>query len=91
VRKVLGASVSSIVTLLSADFIKLICVALLIASPVSYWAMDRWLRVFAYRVNISWWIFALAGSAAVGVAFVTIGFQTVRAALANPVDSLKDL
>ena len=89
IRKVLGASVTSVVGLLSRDFLKLILVALLIASPVAYYFMKLWLSDFAYRIDISWWIFAAAGSIAVVVAFVTVGYQSLKAALANPVKSLR--
>jgi putative ABC transport system permease protein len=89
VRKVLGASVTSVVGLLSRDFLKLVGIALLLATPVAYWAMNQWLADFAYRVDIQWWVFAVAGLAAGLVAFLTVGFQSVRAALVNPVKSLR--
>jgi putative ABC transport system permease protein len=89
VRKVLGASVANIVTLLSKDFLKLVLVAIVIASPIAYYAMHRWLQDFAYRVDISWWIFGLAGLLAVGIALLTVSFQSIRAALVNPVKSLR--
>jgi len=89
VRKVLGASVSAIVSMLSMDFIKLVFVSILIASPIAWWAMNKWLEGFAYRVNISWWIIASAGGAAVLIAFITISFQSIKAAIANPVKSLR--
>lgn len=89
VRKVLGASVSSIVTLLVQDFLKLVVIALLIASPLAWWAMNRWLEDFAYRISISGWVFGLAGLVAVGIALLTVSFQSVRAALANPIKSLR--
>ena len=89
VRKVLGASVSAIVSMLSMDFIKLVFISILIASPIAWWAMSKWLQGFAYRVNISWWIIASAGGAAILIAFVTISFQSIKAAIANPVDSLR--
>ncbi|MBV6438395.1 MAG: hypothetical protein EPGJADBJ_00017 [Saprospiraceae bacterium] len=89
IRKVLGASVSGITGLLAKDFLKLVVVAILIASPIAYWAMNRWLADFAYRIEIQWWVFAVAGAAAVTVAFLTVGFESVRAALANPVKSLR--
>jgi putative ABC transport system permease protein len=90
IRKVLGASISTIVRMLSLDFIKLIFIAILIATPVAWWVMNKWLQDFAYRVNIQWYILAVAGAAAVFIAFITIGFQSIKAALANPVDSLKN-
>ena len=89
VRKVLGASVVSVVGMLSKDFLKLVGVALLLATPVAYWAMNKWLEDFAYRIDIQWWIFVVAGVAAMAVAFLTVGFQSVKAALANPAHSLK--
>jgi putative ABC transport system permease protein len=89
VRKVLGASVSNIVTLLSKDFIKLVVIAFLIASPVAWWIMHNWLQDFAYRINISWWIFLTAGLLAVIIALGTISFQAIKAAIANPVKSLR--
>ena len=89
VRKVLGASVMSIVRLLSQDFLKLVGIAVLIASPVAYYLMNRWLEDFAYKINISWWIFALAGLLAVGIALLTVSFQSIKAALTNPVNSLR--
>jgi len=89
IRKVLGASVSSIVSLLSKDFLKLIPIALIIASPIAWYAMQQWLQNFAYRIEIQWWVFALAGVAAISIAFLTVSFQSVRAALANPVESLR--
>ena len=89
VRKVLGASVTSIVALLSKDFLKLVAVAILIASPIAWWAMHRWLQNFAYRVNISWLVFAITTLAALLIALFTISFQAIRAAIANPVKSLR--
>lgn len=89
IRKVLGASVGSITTLLSKDFLKLVFVAIVIASPIAYYFMQKWLESFAYRVEISWWIFALSGLLAIVVALITIGFQSIKAALANPVKSLR--
>jgi putative ABC transport system permease protein len=89
IRKVLGASVASVVGLLSRDFLKLVLIAIVIASPIAYYFMQRWLSDFAYRIEIQWWMFAAAGAAAVGIAFLTVGFQSVRAALANPVKSLR--
>ncbi len=89
IRKVLGASVASIVGLLSANFLKLVLVALVVASPLAWFAMSRWLQGFAYKVDIAWWMFALAGLLAVTIALLTVSFQTVKAALANPVKSLR--
>jgi putative ABC transport system permease protein len=91
VRKVLGASVASIVRLLSGGFVRLVAVAFVIASPVAWWAMNKWLESFAaaYRIQISWWMLGLAGSVALLVTLLTVGIQAVRAAFANPVDSLR--
>ncbi len=89
VRKVLGASVSNIVLLLSKDFIKLVVIAFIAAAPVAWFIMHKWLEGFAYRITISWWIFLLTGSLAVIIALATISFQAVKAALANPVKSLR--
>ncbi len=89
IRKVLGASISSIVALLSKDFLKLVLVAIVIASPLAWYAMNRWLQDFAYKIDIAWWVFALAGFLAIGIALLTVSFQSVKAALMNPVKSLK--
>jgi len=89
VRKVLGASVGSIVTLLSGDFMKPVGIALLIASPLAWWAMSNWLQGFAYRIDIEWWLFALIGLLAIGIALLTVSFQSIKAALMNPVKSLR--
>ena len=89
IRKVLGASVTQIVNLLSKDFLKLVILGIVIASPIAYWAMNKWLQDFAYRVEISWWIFALAGIVAIIIALLTVSYQSIKAALANPVKSLR--
>ena len=89
VRKVLGASVTSIVTLLSKDFLKLVLIAIVIASPIAWYAMNQWLQDFAYKIDIEWWVFALAGLLAVGIALLTVSFQSIKAALMNPVKSLR--
>ncbi len=89
IRKVLGASVAGIVQLLSADFLKLVLVAFIIATPISWWAMNQWLQGFAYRIPISWWMFALAGLLAIFIALFTISFQAIKAAVSNPVKSLR--
>ncbi len=89
VRKVLGASLSSIITLLSKEFLKWVLIANIIAWPVSYYAMNRWLQNFAYRISIGPWVFLLAAFIALGIALLTVSFQSVRAALASPVDSLR--
>ncbi|ADB40608.1 ABC transporter permease [Spirosoma linguale] len=89
VRKVLGASVASIVTLLSKDFLKLVLVSIVIASPLAWYAMNQWLQNFEYKSEISWWVFALAGGLAICIALLTVSFQSVKAALMNPVKSLR--
>jgi putative ABC transport system permease protein len=89
IRKVLGASVSGIVGLLSKDFLKLVIIAMLIATPLAWWGMSKWLQDFAFKISISWWMFALAGLIAVFIALLTISSQAIKAAVANPVKSLK--
>jgi putative ABC transport system permease protein len=89
IRKVLGADVTSLVALLSKDFVRLVIVALFIAVPLVWYFMNQWLQNFAYRADIAWWIFAVAGVVSVAVALITVGFQAVKAALANPVKSLR--
>ena len=89
IRKVLGASEAGIATLLSKDFIQLVLISFVIAFPVAWWAMNKWLQSFAYRINISWWVFAVAGLAALLIALLTVSFQAVKAAIANPVKSLR--
>ncbi len=89
IRKVLGASLPTIVKLLSKDFLKLVVVALVIAAPFAWYFMNKWLQDFAYRISIGWWIFILAGSLALIIAFITIGFQAVKAGIANPVAALR--
>ena len=89
IRKVLGASVSSVVGLLSKEFLVLVIIAALIAFPLGWWAMNKWLEDFAYRIHIEWWVFPLAGIAALLIALLTVSFQAIRAALANPVKSLR--
>ena len=90
VRKVLGATVTSIIALLSKDFLKLIAVAIVIAVPVAWYAAGQWLNSFAYRIEISWWIFAIAGLASILIALITVSFQSIRAAVANPVNALRN-
>jgi len=89
VRKVLGASIGNIVLLLSKDFIKLILIAFVIAAPLAYYVMHQWLQDFAYRINIEWWVFAMAGILSVAIALATISFQAIKAALMNPTRSLR--
>lgn len=89
IRKVLGASIASINSLLSQDFLKLVVLAIIIASPIAWWAMHNWLQGFAYRITISWWVFAAAGFVAIVTAIITVSYHAIRAAIANPVDSLR--
>jgi ABC-type antimicrobial peptide transport system permease subunit len=89
VRRVLGASIQSVAALLSKDFLKLVVVAILVASPLAWWMMRAWLESFEYRVAIKWWVFATAGVASVLIALATVGYQAVKAATANPVKSLR--
>lgn len=89
IRKVLGANVSTIVAMLSKDFIKLVLVAIVLATPFAWWVMNYWLQSFAYRQNIQWWIVAVAGVGAVLIAFITMSFQSIKAALTTPVNSLR--
>ncbi|MCF0060225.1 ABC transporter permease [Dyadobacter chenwenxiniae] len=89
VRKVLGASVASIVSLLSKDFVKLVFIAIVIASPIAWYVMNQWLQNFAYKIDIDWWVFAFAGLLSLTVALLTISFQSIKAGLMNPVKSLK--
>ena len=89
IRKVLGASPGGITVMLSKEFLKLIGIASLIAFPVTWYAMNKWLQDFAYRINIEWWVFVLAGFIALLVAAITISFQSIKASLANPVKSLR--
>jgi uncharacterized membrane protein HdeD (DUF308 family) len=85
----LGASVVNIISILSKDFIQLVLIAFVIAAPIAWWATYKWLQDFAYRTNISWWIFGLSGIAMIVVALITLSFQTIRSATANPVKSLR--
>ncbi len=89
IRKVLGASVVSLFTLMSGEFIILVGIAMLIATPVAWWAMDSWSRDFAYRVKIDWWLFAFAGLTAILIALITVSYQSIKAALINPIQSLR--
>jgi putative ABC transport system permease protein len=89
IRKVLGAGVGQVARMLSAEFIKLVLIASLIAFPTAWWAMNKWLQSFAYRIDISWWMFAVAAATALLIALVTVSFQAIKAALANPVISLR--
>ncbi|GAA3514260.1 ABC transporter permease [Aquimarina addita] len=89
IRKVIGASVSGIVNLLSIDFLKLVFIAFIIASPLAWYAMHQWLQDFAYKIDIQWWVFLLAGSSAVCIALVTVSFHALKASLSNPIKSLR--
>ncbi len=89
VRKVLGASVPNIIAMLSNNFLKLIAISMLIAFPVAWLAMNKWLQNFAYKINIDWWIFAIAGAATILIALITVSYQSIKAALSNPVKSLR--
>ncbi|MDB4901481.1 MAG: FtsX-like permease family protein [Mucilaginibacter sp.] len=89
IRKVLGASVQNVVTMLSADFLKLVIISSIIAFPIAWYAMSKWLQDFAFRTNISWWVFFLAAGVTMAIALITISFQSIKAALTNPVESLR--
>ena len=89
IRKVLGAEVSSIVALLSQDFIKLVLVSIFVATPLAWFAMNEWLKIYAYKININWWVFVLAGLVAVVVAMITVGYHAILSARANPIKSLR--
>lgn len=89
VRKIMGASVANITTLLSKDFVKLVIIAFFIAAPLAWWAMHKWLESYAYRVSIAWWVFAVAGVLSVFITLLTVSYQSIRAAIANPVKSLR--
>lgn len=90
IRKVNGATIGQILSLLNKDFVKWVGLAFLIAVPVSWYAMNKWLEGFAYKTTMSWWIFALAGVSALVIALLTVSWQSFRAAMANPVESLRD-
>jgi len=89
IRKVLGATVTSITAMLSKEFVLLVLIATIISSPIAWYFMDQWLQDFAYRIQISWWVFAVSGLAAMVIALVTVSFQAIKAARANPIDSLR--
>ena len=89
IRKVLGATVGNIVTMLSNDFLKLVAIALLVAFPLAWWAMNSWLQDFAYRADMGVWVFVIAGASALLIALVTVSFKAISAALMNPVKSLR--
>jgi putative ABC transport system permease protein len=90
IRKVLGASVTAIASMLSVDFVKLVGISILIASPIAWYLMNKWLQDFAYRISIQWWVLVVAGLVALLIAIITVSFQSIKAAIANPVDSLKN-
>jgi len=89
IRKVLGASVGNVVRLLSKEFLVLVIIAALIAFPLGWWAMNEWLQDFAYRIPIAWWVFPVAGIAVLLIALITVSVQAIKAAIANPVKSLR--
>lgn len=89
IRKILGAGVGNIVALISKDYLGLVALAIIIASPIAWYAMNKWLQNFAYRINIQWWVFAAAGTMAVIISLITVSFQSVKAAVAKPVKSLR--
>jgi putative ABC transport system permease protein len=89
IRKVLGATAAGLFTMMTGNFLKLICIALLIAMPVGWFVMNKWLQNFAYRIHISWWVFIIAGALAVFIALITVSFQAIKAAVANPVEALR--
>jgi len=89
VRKVLGASVSGIIQLLARDFVKLVVIAIVIATPIAWYLMNAWLQDFAYKINPGWSVFVIAGLIAIAIALITISFQSIKAAIANPVKSLR--
>ena len=89
IRKVNGATVSEILIMLNKDFLKRVAIAFIIATPIAYYAMSKWLENFAYKTELSWWIFALAGALTLGIALVTVSLQSWRAATRNPVEALR--
>ncbi|WP_439556888.1 ABC transporter permease, partial [Dyadobacter sp.] len=90
VRKVLGAGLSGIVGLLAKDFIRLVLIGIVVAVPIAWYTMEKWLQEFAYRTDIKWWVFALAGVLAIAIALLTISFQSIKAGLMNPVKALQN-
>ena len=89
IRKVNGAKVSEVLTMLNKDFVKWVAIAFIVATPIAYYAMNKWLESFAYKTGISWWIFALAGLLALGIALLTVSWQSWKAATRNPVEALR--
>ena len=88
-RKVLGATILNIVTLLSKDFVRLVFIACCIAFPIAWFGANRWLQAYAYHIKLEWWIFALAGLIAIGIALLTVSYQAIKAAIVNPVKILR--
>lgn len=89
IRKVLGATVSGIVTMLSKEFLKLVVIGAVIAFPLAWWAMNKWLQDFAFRIDMEWWVFTGAGITALVIALITVSFQAIKSAISNPVKSLR--
>ena len=89
IRKINGAKISEVLMMLNKDFVKWVVIAFVIATPIAYYAMNKWLENFAYKTSLSWWIFALAGLLALGIALLTVSFQSWKAATKNPVESLR--
>jgi putative ABC transport system permease protein len=89
VRKVLGATVVSLTSLLTKDFLKLVLIANGIAFPIAWWAINRWLQEYAYHINVEWWVFGVAGTSACVIAFLTVSYQSIKAAIANPIKNLR--
>lgn len=89
IRKVLGASVTGVIKMLSMDFLKLVSIAFVVAVPIAWYAMNSWLQEFAYRIELEWWVFALAGLIVLLIALITVSSQAIKAALMNPVKSLR--
>jgi ABC-type antimicrobial peptide transport system permease subunit len=89
IRKVLGASVARITALLTKDFLVLVCISFVVASPIAWWLMNKWLQNYPYHVNISWWIFVITGLVSVIIAFSTVVYQGIKVAIINPVKSLR--
>src|SRR5699024_3547644 len=90
IRKVLGASVSGIVQLLSKEFLSLVLISVVIATPIAWWAMTKWLEDFAYRIEIQWWLFLLTAIATLLIALLTVSYRAIKAAISNPVESLRN-
>jgi putative ABC transport system permease protein len=89
IRKVLGATVTGVVSLLTKDFLKLVFIAFVIACPIAWFVMNKWLQDFAYRINVQWWVFVLAAAAAVLITLFSVSFKAIKAAIANPIKSLR--